>query len=126
MIVTEGDTPIAGTDVVEALVAEVGSWPGVQVAEHRFGGVEFRVGRREVGHVHAGGRGGSFADLPFTRAVRDELIAAGRARPHHVLPDSGWISRRIERDEDADDVVELFRLSYERAVAARARQAAST
>jgi hypothetical protein len=101
---------------------EVSSWEGVRTHPHRFGGVEFRLGTRELGHLH----GDRLADIPFPRRVRDELIAADRARPHHVLPDSGWISRRIERDEDADDVVELFRLSYERALAARARQAAST
>jgi hypothetical protein len=114
VIVTEGNAPITGTAVVEALVAEVGSWPGVEVAEHRFGGVEFRVGRREVGHVHAGGRGGSFADLPFPRAVRDELIAAGRARPHHVLPDSGWITVPISTAADLRSAIEIFRGNYDR------------
>jgi hypothetical protein len=101
---------------------EVSSWEGVTTHPHRFGGVEFRLGTRELGHLH----GDRLADIPFPKRVRDELVAAGRARPHHVLPESGWISRWIERDEDAEDVVELFRLSYERALAARARQAAST
>jgi hypothetical protein len=104
------------------IAGEVASWDGVTSHPHRFGGVEFRLGKRELGHLH----GDRLADLPFPKRVRDELIASGRARPHHVLPESGWISRRIERDEDADDVVELFRLSYERALAARARQAAFT
>jgi Family of unknown function (DUF5519) len=99
------------------ITAEVTSWDGVTSHPHRFGGVEFRLGKRELGHLH----GDRLADIPFPKPVRDELIAAGRARPHHVLPESGWISRRIERDEDAKDVVELFRLSYERAVAARTR-----
>ena len=31
---------------------EVGSWSGVSVAPHRFGGVAFNVGRRELGHLH--------------------------------------------------------------------------
>jgi hypothetical protein len=101
---------------------EVKSWEGVTTHPHRFGGVEFRFGKRELGHLH----GDRLADIPFPKRVRDELIAAGRARPHHVLPDSGWISRRIERDEDADDVVELFRLSYQRALAARERAEAQS
>jgi hypothetical protein len=104
------------------IAGEVSSWEGVTTHPHRFGGVEFRLGKRELGHLH----GDRLADIPFPKRVRDELIAADRARPHHVLPDSGWISRWIERDEDADDVVELFRLSYERALAARERQAGST
>jgi len=88
-----------------------------QVTEstHRFGAIEFRLGRRELGHLH----GDRMADLPFPRRVRDELIAAGRAEAHHALPDSGWVTRRVHGPEDVEAVVELFRLAYERAVAAR-------
>ena len=86
---------------------------------HRFGGIEFRLGRRELGHLH----GDRMADLPFPRRVRDELIAAGRAEPHHVLPDSGWVTRRVRGPQDVEAIVELFRLSFDLAVAARARRA---
>lgn len=85
------------------------AWEGVTVHEHRFGGIEFRLGRRELGHVHA-----RIADLPFPRRVRDELVTAGRARPHHVLPDSGWVTVPLRTAEDAARVIELFRLNYER------------
>jgi hypothetical protein len=61
------------------------------------------------------------ADLPFARRIRDELVAAGRAQPHHALPDSGWVTRSVHGPEDVEAIVELFRLSYERAVAARSR-----
>ncbi len=103
------------TGTAERITATVGSWPDVEVAPHRFGGVEFRVGRRELGHLH----GDRIADLPFPRRVRDELIAAGRARPHHVLPDSGWVTVSIGTGDDVDRVIELFRLGYERARDAR-------
>src|ERR1700741_4879660 len=89
----------------------VASWPGVTVEPHRFGGLEFRVGRRELGHLH----GDRIADLPFPRRVRDQLIAEGRARPHHVLPESGWITVSIRSPEEAERAVELFRMAYERA-----------
>src|SRR5687768_18175123 len=93
---------------------EVSSWEGVTTHPHRFGGVEFRLGKRELGHLH----GDRLADLPFPRRIRDELVAAGRARPHHVLPESGWVSRTIAGPEDVDEVVALFRLSYDHAAAA--------
>ena len=93
----------------------VGAWPGVESGPHRFGGIEFRLGRRELGHLH----GDRIADLPFPRRVRDELIAAGRARPHHVLPDTGWVTVPLGDPDDADGAIELFRLSYERAQHAR-------
>jgi hypothetical protein len=102
------------------IVAAVGSWPGVTSAPHRFGGVELALGRRELGHLH----GDRIADLPFPRRVRDELIAAGRALPHHALPDSGWITRPIATDADVTDVIELFRLAYDRATQSGQRRTA--
>jgi Family of unknown function (DUF5519) len=94
----------------ETVVREVSSWDGVTVGEHRFGGVEFRIGRRELGHLHS-----TFADLPFPKRIRDELIAAGRARPHHVLPNSGWITVPMRTVSEVTGVIELFRQNYERA-----------
>ncbi len=98
------------------IASEVLSWPGVTSAPHRFGGVEFLPGTRELGHLH----GDRLADLPFPRQVRDELVASGRAKPHHVLPESGWVSAWIDGPQDAPRVIELFRMGYERALASRA------
>ncbi len=94
----------------ELIRGQVGSWPGVTAAPHRFGGTEYRFGRKELGHVH----GDRLADLPMPRKLHDEVIAAGRARPHHVLPDTGWLSCWIAGPEDAAGVIELFRLQYDR------------
>jgi hypothetical protein len=96
--------------IAQQIERQVASWEGVQVAPHRFGGVEFKVGRREIGHLH----GSRLADIPFPVSVREQLVADGRAEPHHVLPASGWISYRIRSERDVPTVVELFRLSYER------------
>lgn len=96
--------------VAKRIEGEVASWPGVTVEPHRFGGVEFRVGRRELGHLH----GSRLADLPFPVKVREQLVATGQAEPHHVLPESGWVSVYIRGEQDVDTVVELFRLNYER------------
>ena len=99
---------------------EVAGWEGVTVEPHRFGGIEFRLGRRELGHLH----GDSLADLPFPRRIGEMLVETGRAERHHVLPSSGWVTKRIRTDEDVDETIELFRLAYERArVAAVARAA---
>lgn len=86
------------------------SWDGVIALPHRFGGVEFRLGKVELGHVH----GDHLADLPFPTSVRDQLVGEGRAQPHHVLPSSGWVSRSIDDDGDIDEVIALFRLNYDR------------
>jgi hypothetical protein len=41
-------------------------------------------------------------DIPFPKKVRDEIIAAGRAEPHHVLPDSSWISFYLNESTDIE------------------------
>ena len=99
-----------------AIVDEVAGWPGVKVAPHRFGGIEFRVAGHEIGHLH----GERLADLPFPVRMRRELVESGRALPHHVLPDSGWVSYRIHGPDDVAGAIDLFRLNYERIVAASA------
>jgi hypothetical protein len=84
-------------------------WPQVEAHPHRFGGVEYRIGKREIGHVH----GDYLVDIPFPTKVRDEIVAAGRAEPHHILPDSGWISFYLCESDDVERAIALFRQSYE-------------
>jgi Luciferase len=93
----------------EQIRIAVSDWEGVTVASHRFGGIEFRYEKRELGHVH----GNSLADLPFPMPVRNELIRQGLARPHHVLPESGWVSVPMKSQEDVATVIRLFRSSWE-------------
>ena len=107
------------TDFAEAISREVTSWPGVKAKPHRFNGVEFRVRGHEIGHLH----GGRWADLPFPVRVRKELVAQGKARLHHVLPQTGWVSYPIRGEEDVPGALELFRLNYERLTARRGGKA---
>jgi hypothetical protein len=95
---------------------EVGSWEGVTAHRHRFGGTEFRLGRRELGHLH----GDTLADLPFPRRISEMLVETGRAELHRFRPSSGWVSKPIAGEQDVDEAIELFRLSYERARVAEA------
>ncbi len=88
------------------------TWPGVETHPHRFGGVEYRLGRREIGHMH----GDYLVDIPFPKRIRDELVAAGAAEPHHILPESGWISFYVRSEPDIERAIALFRRSYELAL----------
>ena len=36
--------------IQQQIVREVSAWPGVTAAPHRFGGIELRVGRRELAY----------------------------------------------------------------------------
>ena len=98
------------TSIRETIEREIGGWPGVEERAHRFGGVEFRVNGHEIGHLH----GDRMADLPFPVRMRKELVEAGEAQVHHVLPQTGWVSYRIRGGEDVAGALELFRKNYER------------
>ena len=94
--------------ITEAVI----SWAGMTSQPHRFGGVEFVIGRREIGHIH----GDSLVDIPFPKKVRDQIVAAGRAQPHHILPDSGWISFYLRHDSDVEQAIALLEESYRIAI----------
>jgi len=99
-------------DARSRIVAEVSKWSGVEASPHRFGGTEFRLGKRELGHVH----GDHFADIVFPMAIRNGLVEEGRAEPHHILSRSGWTTFRIREEQDVSRAVGLFRISYEEAL----------
>jgi predicted DNA-binding protein (MmcQ/YjbR family) len=91
------------------------TWENVQVAPHRFGGVEYRLGSRELGHIH----GDHMLDIPFPKKVRDEVVANGQVSPHHLLPETGWVSLYLRQPEDVNTAIELLQRSYQIAVAQR-------
>ena len=98
----------------EQITDEVTSWPGVEAGPGRRGEFAFKVGRREIGHLH----GDRAAHFSFPKEVWRELMEQGRIVPHPVFPDSeGPGARRIEDEADVRDVIELMRLNYDRAVA---------
>jgi len=95
------------------ITAEVTSWPGVEAGPGRRGEFAFRVGRREIGHLH----GDHAAHFSFPKDVWAELFAAGRVVHHPVFPGKvGPAARRIDSQADVRDVIALMRLNYDRAV----------
>jgi len=54
--------------ILETIKKELQSWPYVTAEPHRFGGIEFRLNKREMGHIH----GDRVADLPFPMDVRNK------------------------------------------------------
>jgi hypothetical protein len=109
-----GGVPGASSRIQEAVLA----WPGVEAQPHRFGGVEYRLGAREVGHIH----GDFLLDVAFPKTVRDELVSAGLAQPHHLLPQSGWVSFYLREEGDVERAVSLLARSYELAREQQARK----
>lgn len=108
--------PIPGAqDTISQAVLQ---WPGMSAAPHRFGGTEYLLDQsREIGHIH----GSSLVDIPFPRRVRDEIVTAGLAQPHHVLPESGWVSLFLRQESDVAAAISLLRKSYDLAQGQRSK-----
>ena len=95
----------------EQISDEVRSWPGVEAGPGRRGEFAFKVGRREIGHLH----GDHAAHFSFPKGVWAELFEEGRIVHHPVFPGrQGPAARRIETDADVRDVIRLMRLNYDR------------
>ncbi len=112
-------------DVLALVERVVLGWPGVwkKRDEDGPGGVGvtgYRLGRKQIGHVHDDGH----ADFRFPRETRDDLIRSGRVIAHPAFPDSRTTaSYQIRSAEDVPGAVELFRMSYERILAAARSEA---
>jgi hypothetical protein len=107
---------IEGMTASQRITAEVTSWPGVEAGPGRRGEFAFRVGRREIGHLH----GDHAAHFGFPKDVWAELFEQGRITYHPVFPGKpGFGARRIDDDADIADVIALMRVNYDRFTAAR-------
>jgi hypothetical protein len=97
----------------ERITQKVTSWPGVEAGTGRRGEWSFRVGRREIGHLH----GDHAAHFNFPKDVWAELFTQRRITYHPVFPGrEGPAARRIDSEEDLDDVITLLRLNYDRVI----------
>jgi hypothetical protein len=105
----QGKRAMSVSGAQETITKAVTEWEGVTAQPHRFGGVEYVIGKREIGHIH----GDHLVDIPFPKKVRDEVVLAGRAQAHHILPESGWISLYLRRPEDVSLAIALLAESYQ-------------
>jgi hypothetical protein len=97
----------------EQIIEEVTSWPGIEAGPGRRGEFAFKLGRREIGHLH----GDHAAHFFFPKPVWTELMEEGRIVHHPVFPGrQGPAARKIEDEADVRDVIALLRLNYDRIV----------
>ncbi len=95
------------------ITEEVTSWPGVEAGPGERGEFSFKLGRREIGHLH----GDRVAHFGFPKGVWQQLFEQGRIDYHPVFPGRpGFGARAIDDYDDVRDVVEIMRLNYERVV----------
>ena len=105
----------------ERITEEVTSWPGVTAGPGSRGEFSFKIGRREIGHLH----GDHALHIGFPKALWHELYDHGRIDYHPVFPGKpGFGARRIENDEDVGEAIALLRLNYDRVAARQSSPAA--
>lgn len=98
----------------ERIAAEMATWPGVEVDRSEEGEIAFKLGARELGHLHGDG----VAHFSFPKSTWRELHERGRITHHPVFPgQEGPGARRITTGSDERDVIALFRSIYDRIVA---------
>jgi len=92
----------------QQITEEVTSWPGVTAGHGRRGEFAFKLGGREIGHLH----GDHAAHFMFSKEVGLELREQRRIVDHSVFPGKiAPAASRIENEADVRDVIELRRAS---------------
>jgi Family of unknown function (DUF5519) len=108
------ETPTASQQITD----EVSTWPGIEGGPGRRGEFALKLAGTEIGHLH----GDHSAHFFFPTDVWEELKTQNRIVPHPVFPHKrGPAARKIDRDEDIRDVIEMMRLNYDRVARAAAR-----
>lgn len=90
------------------LEGEVLRWRGTTLSIHKYGGLQFNVHNKEIGHLHSNG----LLDVVYSRKIKTMLMKEGRVSHHHLFEKSGWISFYVHSPEDQDYAIKLLMLSY--------------
>ncbi|MEX1188239.1 MAG: luciferase family protein [Bacteroidia bacterium] len=94
--------------IIQLFISDVLSWPETEKANHSYGGTEFRLFNRSIGHIHSNG----ILDMPFVKELRRELLDTGIAQLHHLEDTITWVSKPIASELDIPAAKELMLLSY--------------
>lgn len=99
----------------QAVSEALASWPEVHARSHWLlgdesvvDGADFYVGQEEIGHLHLDGE----AHVAVSAAVREALIAAGRAKPFRWSRE--FVTFQVGTEADVEAALALFALAYDR------------
>lgn len=96
-------------DWMDDISAEVQQWPNVTSRLHKYGGLQFDLYHKEIGHLHGNG----LLDILLTRRLKAALLQEGYVEDHHTLNNTGWISFYIRTEKDKAYALRLLKLGYE-------------
>ncbi|WP_295674213.1 luciferase family protein [uncultured Mucilaginibacter sp.] len=95
-------------DGIDIIHYEVLRWEGITECRHKYGGLQFDCSGKEVGHIHGNG----ILDILFSKKIKEQLLAEGKIKDHHIFANTGWISFYITQKEDAAYAIKLLWLSW--------------
>ena len=82
--------------------------PDVVEAPHRFGGTQFQLNGLEFMHFH----GDTFLDIRLSMEDQATMLKLRTVIPHRFAPQAGWVSFRIEKDEDVGRAKKVIERAY--------------
>jgi hypothetical protein len=94
--------------LMSEIIKEIKTWEGISIHTHRYGGIEFRIKNKEIGHLHGGG----LLDILFDKDTKDELFKNKQISEHHVFKNTGWGSFYICENSDFQEIIHLLKISF--------------
>jgi hypothetical protein len=94
---------------IDEIEEELVLWENVETSLHKYGGLQFDVNGKEIGHIHSNG----LLDILFSIEIKNELISKRQAMEHHIFKGSGWISYWICGAEEKKWAIQLLKKSYD-------------
>ncbi len=95
-------------DKLDDIEETVESWPNVAISMHKYGGTQFNLNNREIGHLHGNG----LLDVPLNLSLKAELMHKYPVQDHHMFAASGWISFWIKDSNDKDLALQILQKAY--------------
>jgi hypothetical protein len=89
--------------------ALVKSFGGVTANYHRYGGIEFRIANKEICHMHGDG----LVDLLISRKIKEEFGINSELEPHHVHPNTGWVSVSLSSNKAYALTIQVAKSAYQ-------------
>lgn len=94
--------------VMSQVTHEVKSWKQISTHYHHFGGLQFNVGNKEIGHLHGNG----LLDLKIPKKLKTAINQLEGIEDHHFLKKGNWISIQIQSDSTPKNMIKALRLIY--------------
>ncbi|WP_437227941.1 luciferase family protein [Planctomicrobium sp. SH661] len=93
----------------DRIITEALGWDGVSIGRDRSEWTELQLGRRVFAQLHRN----AAIDVLLPKGVRVELVMAGEAEPHPVLPASGWVTIYLHQPSDEERALKVVKRAYD-------------